>query len=210
MMCKNKKLNHGFTRTPKFDVTPKGGGFTLIETLVAVSIFSVSILSLMAVLAQGISDTNYEKKRIIAAYLAQEGIEYMRNLRDTFMLYGDGSPPNWTQFRNAINECGTPGISKFCYFDDQDLDFEDPDMPVTQISIQSCGNNPCLTPLRYNSNTGKYNYDIFGADSGFIRSIQATYPGDPDYDIKISSTVSWTQGSGGYNITFSERLFNWE
>jgi Tfp pilus assembly protein PilV len=59
----------------------------LIETLVAVSIFSLSILSLMAVLAQGISDTNYAKQRIIAAYLAQEGIEYVRNMRDTYVLF---------------------------------------------------------------------------------------------------------------------------
>jgi len=35
-ILKNKK---GFTRTPKFGVTPKGGGFTLIETLFGISIF---------------------------------------------------------------------------------------------------------------------------------------------------------------------------
>src|SRR3989344_723402 len=139
-------LKHSFCRR----------GFTLVETLVAVSIFSISILALMSVLASGIANTNYAKQKMIAAYLAQEGIEYIRNMRDTFALFGDGGSPNWTQFRNAINECGTLGNPKFCFFDDQDLGFEDPDMPITHLSIQSCGNNPCTIHLRYNSNTGKY------------------------------------------------------
>jgi type II secretory pathway pseudopilin PulG len=44
---KNKnKLISGFTRTPKFGVTTKGGGFTLIETLFGVAIFVLIALAL--------------------------------------------------------------------------------------------------------------------------------------------------------------------
>ena len=198
----------GFTRTPNFGVTPKGGGFTLVETLVAISIFTVSILGLMSVLTSGIANTNYAKKKMIAAYLAQEGIEYVRNIRDTFVLFGDNSSPNWNQFRNAIDKCGNPGIPKNCYFDEQNLNFSDPSMPITKISIQSCDGNSCPV-LLYNSNTGKYNYDISGENSGLVRTIQAVYQGNPNDSVKILSTVSWSQGSGNYSITFSENLFNW-
>ncbi len=38
---KNKKS--GFTRTPKFGVTPKGGGFTLVETLFGIAIFTLIV-----------------------------------------------------------------------------------------------------------------------------------------------------------------------
>ena len=36
--------------------------FTLVETLVAISIFSISVVAVMSVLASGISYTNYAKK----------------------------------------------------------------------------------------------------------------------------------------------------
>lgn len=67
--------------------------FTLVETLVAIAIFSVSILGLMSVLASSISSTNYAKQKAIATYLAQEGIECVRNMRDNYILNN-----NWTGF----------------------------------------------------------------------------------------------------------------
>ena len=76
-------------------------GFTLVETLVAVSIFSISILGMMSVLGSSIANTNYAKRKIIATYLAQEGIEYIRNMRDTAVLYNGGG--NWNSFRNTPN-----------------------------------------------------------------------------------------------------------
>ena len=50
----------------------KNTGFTLVETLVAISIFSMSLVALMSILGSGISDTNYAKQKIIAGYLTQE------------------------------------------------------------------------------------------------------------------------------------------
>lgn len=92
------KNNSGFTRTPKFGVAPKGGGFTLIETLVALSIFTMSILGLMSVLSSGISDTNYVKQKMAAGYIAQEGIECMRNVRDSYTLYSVTTGLTWQDF----------------------------------------------------------------------------------------------------------------
>jgi len=41
---KIKRKKSGFTRTPKFGVTPKGGGFTLVETMVAISLFLIIVV----------------------------------------------------------------------------------------------------------------------------------------------------------------------
>lgn len=79
-------------------------GFTLVETLVAVSIFTVSLLALISLLASGISDTNYAKQKLTASYLAQEGVEYLRNLRDNEVLYNPTSgDAGWTVFKNIAN-----------------------------------------------------------------------------------------------------------
>jgi len=99
MKIYSKQKNRAFTRTPKLGVTPKGGGFTLIETLVAISIFTMSILGLMTVLASGISNTNYAKQKMTATYLAQEGIEYTRNKRDTSVLYDVNG---WDTFKEIL------------------------------------------------------------------------------------------------------------
>jgi Tfp pilus assembly protein PilV len=75
-------------------------GFTLIETLVAISIFTMSILGLMSVVASGITDTSYAKQKMAASYLAQEGIEYTRNTRDTSVLSSPGgAQAGWDSFR---------------------------------------------------------------------------------------------------------------
>jgi Tfp pilus assembly protein PilV len=151
-----KQNNKAFTRTPKFGVTPKGDGFTLVETLVAISIFTMSILGLMSILASGISNTTYAKQKMVASYLAQEGIEYVRNLRDTSVLYDvAGAQHGWDAFK-----------------------------PPRAIS-----------------------YPVNSDFSGFVRNVSiATINSD---EVKITSDVSWTQGSGPNHITFSEDLFNW-
>lgn len=184
----------------------KNRGFTLIETLVAISIFSVSILAMMAVLADGISDTNYVKKKIIATYLAQEGIEYMRNMRDTFVLYDPTSPA--TGFLNGFNStfanigCGN---ANGCYFDDRNVNYGTQDRPIAlQTLVTACGAS--CPPLLYDNTTGKYGY-VSGANSDFIRKVKVNQINADE--IKISSTVFWTQGSGNYSVTLSENLFNW-
>jgi prepilin-type N-terminal cleavage/methylation domain-containing protein len=134
----------------------KQKGFTLVETLVAVSIFSISILGLLAVLTQGISDTGYAKKKMMAGYLAQEGIEYVRNMRDTSVLYNATSPQaGWDAFKAANIQ-----------------------YPITDPSFSGLTRNIVMTSINLN-------------------------------EVTISSTVSWTQGSGVRSVTFSENLYNW-
>ncbi|PIZ86896.1 hypothetical protein COX93_02875, partial [Candidatus Nomurabacteria bacterium CG_4_10_14_0_2_um_filter_30_12] len=74
------KKNKGFTPTPMnigVSSAKAERGFTLVETLVAISIFTVSVISLMSVLSSGITGTKFANNKIIAGYLAQEGIEYV-------------------------------------------------------------------------------------------------------------------------------------
>jgi prepilin-type N-terminal cleavage/methylation domain-containing protein len=205
---KNKKnacpqcLKHSFCRR----------GFTLVETLVAISIFSISILGLLSVLASGITSTTYAKNKIIAGYLAQEGIEYVRNMRDTFVLYdydSNGNPIGWASFINKITPCET---TKGCFFDDSSVPFSIPsNMAMKNLTLNPCSSATCPNGLLlYNSSTGEYGYANNGTSSGFVRKVWMIPNNlNPSNEIQIFSVVSWTQGSGNYNITFSENLFNW-
>lgn len=204
-----KQKNKGFTPTPfnkKSVSSHTERGFTLVETLIALAIFSVSILGLMTVLGQGISDTTYVKKKNTAAYLAQEGIEYIRNIRDTYVLYSADGSVGWDAFKTKlISSPAKCHIDNGCYFDDQNLgDYSNQEQPIAGIFMIECG--ATCASLLYDSSTGKYNY-VTGENSGFIRKINVDLiSGD---ELGISSTVFWTQGSGTYYMTFSENLFRW-
>lgn len=132
----------------------KNNGFTLVETLVAISIFTMSILGLMSVLASGISNTTYAKQKMVASYLAQEGIEHARNIRDNHVLYDTSS--GWNNFKNDTNVTNYPSPNDYSSF-------------IRTITISTVRTN----------------------------------------EVKIISKVEWKQGSGTYNITFLENLFNW-
>ncbi len=184
----------------------KNKAFTLVETLVAISIFTGSILGLMSVLTQGITNTNYAKRKIVASYLAQEGIEYIRNFRDTYVLYSSTSAIGWNTFNSRLTT-GSCGTANGCYFDDSGVVYGNPTLPMTNLSLTACsGVGGACPELKYDSTTGKYAY-ASGANSGYIRKIIMTTVSANE--TKISSTVSWIQGSGSYSIVFSENLFNW-
>ena len=57
-------------------------GFTLIETLFAILIFSTALISLMAIAGRGIAAASAAREQTVAHYLAQEGLEVARNMRD--------------------------------------------------------------------------------------------------------------------------------
>jgi Tfp pilus assembly protein PilV len=172
----------------------QNGGFTLVESLVAISIFTLSILALMSILTRGISDTSYAKKKIIAEYLSQEGIEFVRNMRDSYILPAPTAQVGWDAFNARLvnSACNT---ATGCYFNDASPDYN--------TSVVSCGGGTCPDIL-YNSATGKYGYS--GTNSGYRRRITVTQISN---ETKIISTVYWAQGSGTYSISLSETLFNW-
>jgi Tfp pilus assembly protein PilV len=150
----------------KFPPKKQNSGFTLVETLIALLIFTMSMLALMSVLGSGISDTGYAKQKMAAGYLAQEGIECVRNMRDTSVLYNaGGAQDGWNEFKDVFSSIITS---------DNDI------CPIT---------NP-----------------DFASFSRVISADTASFGAD---EIKVFSTVSWEQGSGTYNIVFSENLYNW-
>lgn len=170
-------------------------GFTLVETLIAISVFTLSIVALMSFLSQNISNIGYAKKKIIAAYLAQEGIEYIRNMRDNYILYTGTTSLTWNTFVTKISPCDS---NNDCGFDTS-ISQTDPN----SIFLCSAHVDQCKLYV----SDGNYNTNLNGIDSGFVREIRMT--STSLNEIKIFSTVSWSQGAGIYSITFSDSLFNW-
>jgi prepilin-type N-terminal cleavage/methylation domain-containing protein len=172
------------------------GGFTLIEVLVALFIFSLSILAIMATLSKGIVNINEIKKRNVAIYLAQEQIEYLRNVRDNYMLYPSNG--SWNSFTTELSakNCFIP---KNCYFNNDIV--QNTKIDKTYLLTCTAPGLKC-DPLKLDSSTGNYGYSI-GLFSIFTRHFY--YNTISSDEIKIYSIVEWE----GKKIVFSENLYNW-
>lgn len=183
-------MNNKITR---IKYTNLKSGFTILETLVALSIFTTSILGIIVVSGKGISDLTVSKERLTGIYLAQEGVELGRNLRDNsfFNLNTD----SWQQFMTDTNACS--GANK---------DVNGCDIQQTG-AVVACSVSPGC-PLSYNSTSGKFISISAGTpSSGFYRKI-VLIP-DPDSQIEhitIVSTVTWGRGS----ITLISEVYNWK
>src|SRR3989338_11323733 len=87
-------------------------GFTIVESLVAIAVFTVGISAAIFVIQQSFTVGSRVKNKIIAAYLAQEGIEVIRNIRDRNWMQGNVYDVGDVA-ANCFNEsnCWTNGIN---------------------------------------------------------------------------------------------------
>lgn len=72
----------------------KEGGFTLLETIFALFVFVIGTAGIFVLLSRLFFTVIYSSSELIAAYLAQEGIEIVRNIRDTNYLMGNSWDEN--------------------------------------------------------------------------------------------------------------------
>lgn len=73
-------------------------GFTIIETLVAITILMISIAGPLTIAQKSLMAAIYAKDQVTASFLAQQKIEEIKNRRDTYFLVNG----NDTQFDNWI------------------------------------------------------------------------------------------------------------
>lgn len=87
-------------------------GFTLIEAITAIFVLTVGIVSVFSVITQHIVSSRLAAHKLTAAYLAQEGIEIVRNIKDTNLVkMSQGESANWND--NLLNCSG--GCYNFDY-----------------------------------------------------------------------------------------------
>ncbi len=173
----------------------KNKGFTIIELVIAIFILSVAVIgiynsfSTMVILTSGASD------RLTAAYLAQEGMEIVRNIRDTNWLNGF----SWYD--------GLSGCDNGCMGDYK-----------TTGAVES-GLAPYIDNDYLKIDADGFYNQTFGTETRFRRKITITFiedPEGPSYIAKVSVQVFWDQkptilnpdGEEGV-IEAEENLYNW-
>lgn len=187
----------------------KVGGFTLVETLVAISILSVSILAGFTAVQKSLQASITAKNQITAFYLIQDVMEYVKNVRDENALnFIDGGANKWL---TGISELvGDPCyFGKTCKIDTTD------DTITTAITDCSADSGGVCGDLKQDMAAGSLTKGFFGYDkynagwtqTNFRRSIQfqEVRPGE---EVKVTVTMRWVQGTTVKTLTISQSLFN--
>lgn len=176
-------------------------GFTIVETLVACTIFVFSIVAMISVSARGVTENGLVRNRLTATYLAQEGIELVRNKRDTALLQDPVS--GWANFGIQVTSGSCTIAAGGC-----DLDAKDYiNNPFIACSI---GGTPCV--IQQDSVSGYYGHgSTNGVNTVFKRVITIDDGGGGSGDeVKVVVTVTWLQGVAPQSIVLTENVYNWK
>ncbi len=195
----------------KYNVSEKG--FSLVETLVAITILLLVIIGPMTISSRTAQSTSFSSEQVIAFFLAQEGAELAQKARDDLLLrqFLSSNDPlylnnYWSIFSNqngAYRECYEPA----------------------GCGLEITGNNSgsLITPL----DCGTFDLCRLYLDesAGNIRShyTHTSTAGDPtiftrkiffDWDgidqVKVTSQVTWQSGvtADDQEVAVETYLFN--
>lgn len=172
-------------------------GFSLVETLVAISILLIALVGPLTIASRGLQSSLYAREQVTATFLAQEGVELVMKIRDeNGLAYAGGGSDAWDWVAGgtyaacfASNGCG------LAIADDGG------------VSVAGCGSEGAGCELRIQeSGRDRYNYSS-GEPTPYTRVIQLTTPSANA--VKITSTVSWRGGLlGDSSVSVSNFVYD--
>jgi len=169
-------------------------GFTLVETLVAITVLILAVIVPMRVATQSVKTATLAREQFTATYLAQEGIEHMIALRNDDALDG-GNTWDWYDDLAAACKDADTGCS----------------VEPTDSSIVSCTSDNCRLYVDGDRSSGAYytHGSASGDASIYTRTIVLDET-DNDTEVLITSTVSWASTYVQDTISIVEKtvLFN--
>lgn len=166
-------------------------GFTLIETIMAMGVIVVGLVGSLLLLAASSARASILKDRVIAAHLAEEGIEVARNIRDT----------NW--LKNFDWRANLP---------DTAVGIVDYDSQAIDTSDGSEGRR-CL-----NWNGSFYRHAAgpgYACSTSFkrrieLRTLNETIAGQSVDYLEVKSVVEWREKGQNQVLNVIDHLYDWK
>ncbi len=173
----------------------RGGGFTIVETLVAVAVLMIAVAGPLVVASKGLTAAVVAKDQMIASYLAQDTMETIKNIRDNNLAatpprpwyQGTGYDPNGVCI-SEHNGCDINGIDG---------------------SFTKCATTPCVNPIYYNDSTGYTHSSSNATKTKFTRYYYLQDLGqvnETNNEVIVGVIVEWMQGQVPYQVTLYSQL----
>lgn len=168
----------------------KQKAFTLIEVLIAITILIVGIISGFVLVTRALYNVAVIKDRLTASFLAQEGIELTRQIRDS----------NFLRILNEQSADWRDGLGDGTYIIESKIDSEG------LIGLVAIGEDE--NPIFFYDNVFKiYNYNNNGEPTDFIRKIEIETIGNDE--IRVESIMQWKTRTIDFDLTVEDHLYNW-
>jgi prepilin-type N-terminal cleavage/methylation domain-containing protein len=168
-------------------------GFTIVESLIAITILVLVITGATSAIQTGISSYIFSKDQIIAFYLAQEAVEQIKNIRDENGI----KKQNWLSGISA-------NASDPCYFGNACI-VDSIGSPI----LTECDDGPSSCPtLRQDTATGFFGYNLAWPETVFRREIVLTQINADEISILV--TIDWSKGIVNRQFRARENILNWQ
>jgi len=158
-------------------------GFTLLEVILAVFVLTIAVSGAFALISQAFVMASLSQSKLIASYLAQEGIEIVKNIRDT----------NWLTQRTDSDVLWYDGLDQ----GDWQIDYKG-----QRFDYGVYGN------FLNDDSEGFYSYSA-GRQTSFKRKISIIKTEGDENNIKVVVEVSWRERNHNYQVRALEKLSNW-
>jgi len=165
-------------------------GFSLVETLVAITILLIVITGPLTLVSNSARSTNFANDQVMGYFLAQEGLELAQAARDDLLIPEFSASPPTT---NAWDRFSASSLYASCFSSngcglDQDTD------AVGTLNVYDCGGTGAGCRLYSNAilaERSRYTHDDnLGANSPtqYTRVIRMNSGGG---QVEITSRVTW-------------------
>lgn len=176
----------------------KEEGFTIIELLIACLIIVVGLLSVVSMILNAFTSTVSLSSNLTASYLAQEGFEVVRRIRDENFneRYFSGGSGDWYWAEGIIPEGDEGPISGSVHYESEGLE----DKADDNLYIDS---------------DGLFSYNTSGEETNFKRKMiieekNYTYQDDVTTEyLLVTAEITWNEKGEVKEYKASTKLFNW-
>lgn len=164
--------------------------------MVAIAILAIALVGPFVAVQTALTASYVARDQLVASALAQEGMEYIRSIRDNNFLNGrtwmDGFP---------TYTCYGVSPAHYCTID--------PTLGDIHTSSLAMSSYPSLSsvPFLYVSSTGLYNHQNTGVLTRFKRTVQMRLLNANEVEVTV--VVSWTTARQTYSVTVVDNLQNW-
>lgn len=159
----------------------KRKGFTLVELMITIFIISIGLVGIMSLIQNTLRSASFVRFNLTGVYLAQEGIELVRNIRDNNWISG-------RDWKDGLEACSLG--CKIAYNNTSLSSYNDEFLQI--------------------DDNGFYNHNE-GEESNFKRAIFINSKTDSDGReyLEVISQISWSHRGEDERIDLVDHLYNW-
>ncbi|XOU94480.1 MAG: type IV pilus modification PilV family protein [Candidatus Kerfeldbacteria bacterium] len=190
-------------------------GQSLMEMLIAIFILILALTATIVLIVTSINAARDSMNKLVATNLSREGIEIVRNIRDSNWIHPDGE--DWDKDLDTDNTAipeidGTSNIS----LDFTPADFSNPLLVGIKLSgndyvqgASATGNNTLFTRLIY-LNPICHDYSNPPAVDETIIDTGTCAGNYEKVGVRVISEVRWHATNSNRKVILEDRLYNWQ